>query len=210
MSEHDHDHGTPARHALRAEALEALLREKGLVQSEAIDAIIRHFEQDVGPMNGARIVARAWSDPAYKQRLLDDATAAIAELGYGGAEGRHLVAVENTDRVHNVVVCTLCSCYPWPVLGLPPAWYKDPAYRSRVVREPRTVLAEMGLQLDAEVEIRVWDSSAEIRYMVLPQRPTETAALGEAELVAWVTRDSMIGVGVPAQPASGASKHDDG
>jgi nitrile hydratase len=198
MSEHDHD--APSRHASRAEALESLLREKGLIQPEAVDAIIRHYEQDVGPMNGARVVARAWTDPAYKQRLLDNGTAAIAELGFGGPQGEHIVVVENTASVHNVVVCTLCSCYPWPVLGLPPAWYKEPAYRSRVVREPRTVLADMGLSLDPAVEIRVWDSSAEIRYLVLPQRPTGTEQLSAAELAAWVTRDSMIGVALPCRP----------
>jgi len=194
----EHDHATPDRHALRAEALESLLRDKGLVQPEMIDAVVRHYEQDIGPMNGAKVVARAWTDPAYKQRLLQDGTAAIAELGFGGPQGEHIVVVENTAAVHNVVVCTLCSCYPWPVLGLPPSWYKSPAYRSRVVREPRAVLAEMGLTLPAEVEIRVWDSSSEVRYLVLPQRPAGTESLGEAELAACVTRDSMIGVGQPA------------
>ncbi len=202
MSEHDHDHDRTDRRALRAEALESLLREKGLVQPDAIDAIIRHYEQDVGPMNGAKVVARAWTDPAYRQRLLDNATAAIAELGFGGPQGEHMVVVENTEGVHNVVVCTLCSCYPWPVLGLPPTWYKEPAYRSRVVREPRAVLAEMGLTLEPSIEIRVWDSSAEIRYLVLPQRPAGTEQLGEEELTAWVTRDSMIGVGQPGRTQS--------
>jgi nitrile hydratase len=190
----DHHHETSGREALRAEALESLLREKGLVRSEAIDAIIRLYEQDVGPMNGARVVARAWVDPDYRRRLLADGTRAIAELGFGGKEGEHLVVLENTAAVHNVVVCTLCSCYPWPVLGLPPSWYKDPAYRSRVVREPRAVLAEMGLPLDEAVEIRVWDSSAEIRYLVLPERPPGTEGRGEPELAALVTRDAMIGV----------------
>ncbi|HYR96887.1 MAG TPA: nitrile hydratase subunit alpha [Candidatus Binatus sp.] len=196
----DHDHDTPGREALRAEALESLLREKGLIESEAVDAIIRHFEEDVGPMNGARVVARAWADPGYRRRLLEDATRAIAELGFGGPEGEHVVVVENTAGVHNVVVCTLCSCYPWPVLGLPPAWYKDPAYRSRVVREPRAVLAEMGLALDEGVEVRVWDSSAEVRYLVLPERPAGTEVLGEEELAALVTRDAMIGVAKAKRP----------
>jgi nitrile hydratase subunit alpha len=190
----DHEHETPGREALRAEALESLLREKGLVQSEVIDAVIRLYEQDVGPMNGARVVARAWVDADYRRRLLADGTRAVAELGFGGPEGEHIVVLENTPAVHNVVVCTLCSCYPWPVLGLPPSWYKNPAYRSRVVREPRAVLAEMGLPLDETVEIRVWDSSAEIRYLVLPERPPRTEGLGEPELAALVTRDAMIGV----------------
>jgi nitrile hydratase len=155
--------------------------------------VIQEYENDIGPMNGARVVARAWSDADFKARLLEDGTAAIAELGFGGPEGEHLIVVENTDDVHNVIVCTLCSCYPWPVLGLPPSWYKSTAYRSRVVREPRRVLAEMGLVVDEKVEVRVWDSSAEARYMVLPQRRTGTDGLGEDELAALVTRDSMIG-----------------
>jgi nitrile hydratase subunit alpha len=188
---HDHDDDDRAH---RAEALESLLTEKGLVAPGAVDAIIRRYEQDVGPMNGAKVVARAWTDPAYRRRLLADGTAAIAELGFGGPQGEHVVVVENTPAVHNVVVCTLCSCYPWPVLGLPPSWYKDPAYRSRVVREPRGVLAEMGLPLDAHVEIRVWDSSAEVRYMVLPERPAGTDGLDADALAALVTRDAMIGV----------------
>ena len=177
----------------RTLAIESLLVEKGLITSEQVDAVIEVFEKDLGPMNGARVVARAWVDPGYRQRLLADGTAAIAELGFGGAEGNMRV-VENTASVHNVVVCTLCSCYPWPVLGLPPNWYKDFAYRSRVVREPRRVLAEGGLTLDDAVELRVWDSSAEIRYMVLPQRPPGTDRLAEDELAALVTRDGMIGV----------------
>jgi nitrile hydratase len=196
----EHEHGSSDRRALRAEALESLLLEKGLVQPETIDAVVRHYEQDVGPMNGAKVVARAWTDPAYKRRLLENGTAAIAELGFGGPQGEHIVVVENTPAVHNVVVCTLCSCYPWPVLGLPPSWYKSPAYRSRVVREPRAVLAEMGLALGPDVEIRVWDSSSEVRYLVLPQRPAGTEGLREAELAAWVNRDSMIGVSQPTPP----------
>jgi nitrile hydratase subunit alpha len=189
---HDHDHDDDR--ARRAEALESLLTEKGLVPPGAVDAIVRHYEEDVGPMNGAKVVARAWTDPEYRRRLLADGTAAIAELGFGGPQGEHVVVVENTPAVHNVVVCTLCSCYPWPVLGLPPSWYKDPAYRSRIVREPRAVLAEMGLTLDPRIEIRVWDSSAEVRYLVLPERPTGTDGLDAGALAALVTRDTMIGV----------------
>lgn len=196
------DHGHADAHgqvqagtdALRTEALESLLVEKGLVTAEAVDALLRHYEQDVGPLNGARVVARAWTDAAYGRRLLADATAAIAELGFGGPQGEHIVVVENGPDVHNVVVCTLCSCYPWPVLGLPPTWYKDPAYRSRIVREPRQVLAEMGLALPPQVEIRVWDSSAEVRYLVLPERPAGTDGWSEERLAGLVTRDAMIGV----------------
>jgi nitrile hydratase subunit alpha len=188
-----HDHSDDEL-ALRVEALEAILVEKGVIDPAAVDEIVRYYEEDVGPMNGARVVARAWVDPDYRQRLLSDGTAAIAELGYGGREASVMRVVENTRRVHNVVVCSLCSCYPWPVLGLPPAWYKSPAYRSRVVREPRAVLAEMGLSLPAEVEIRVWDSSAEVRYLVLPERPAGTESLSEEELAGLITRDAMIGV----------------
>lgn len=188
MSEHSHK-----PQAIRAEALESLLIEKGLLQSEAVDATLEMFNERTGPLNGARLVARAWRDPAFRERLLADGSAAIAEYAFEGGQVDKLVVVENTDTIHNVVVCTLCSCYPWAVLGLPPRWYKDPAYRSRIVREPRTVLAEMGVALDEHVEVRVWDSSAEVRYMVLPQRPPGTAHLGEAELIPMVTRDSMIG-----------------
>jgi nitrile hydratase subunit alpha len=180
--------------ALRVEALEALLREKGFLDSGQVDAIVRHYEEDVGPLNGAKVVARAWTDPAYRRRLLADGTAAIAELGFGGPQGEYLVVLENTPTVHHVVVCTLCSCYPWPVLGLPPAWYKSPAYRSRIVREPRAVLRELGLELPAEVEVRVFDSSSEVRYLVLPERPAGTEQLSEDELRRLVTRDAMIGV----------------
>jgi nitrile hydratase len=197
----DHDH-TPDPRALRAEALESLLVEKGLVARAGIDAVIRHYEQDVGPMNGARVVARAWTDAEFRERLLADATAAIAEFGFAGPQGEHMVVVENTAQVHNVVVCTLCSCYPWPVLGLPPEWYKSPAYRSRVVREPRAVLSEMGLEVAPEVEIRVWDSSAEVRYLVLPERPAESDGLEADALAEWVTRDAMIGVSRAAPPES--------
>jgi len=196
---HEHEHGADDD-ALRTEALESLLVEKGLVSRDAIDALIRHYEQDVGPLNGARVVARAWTDPAYRARLLADGTAAIAELGFGGPQGEHIVAVENGPGVHHVVVCTLCSCYPWPILGLPPRWYKEPAYRSRVVREPRRVLAEMGLTLPPDVEIRVWDSSAEIRYVVVPERPAGTEGWSEERLASLVTRDAMIGVAKALAP----------
>jgi nitrile hydratase len=198
--DHDHDHGHDhhpqplAPVEARVAALESVLVEHGFVDRERLDAIVAHFEHNLGPMNGAKVVARAWIDPAYRQRLLTDGTAAIAELGFGGPEGDHMVVVENTPAVHNLVVCTLCSCYPWPVLGLPPVWYKSPAYRSRAVREPRALLAEMGTVVPDDVEIRVWDSSAEIRYLVLPERPPGTDGLGEDELAALVTRDSMIGV----------------
>ena len=186
--------------ALRVKALESLLVEKGLVASDAVDQLVAAYEEDIGPLSGARVVARAWVDPEYKRRLLADATPAIAELGIGGMQGENMVALENTPEVHNVVVCTLCSCYPWPVLGLPPAWYKAPAYRARTVVEPRAVLSEMGLELDGSVEVRVWDSSAEIRYLVIPQRPAGTDDLPEEELAALVTRDSMIGVAQAEAP----------
>ena len=186
--------------ALRTEALEQLLVEKGLVDPAVMDKFIATYEKDVGPLNGAKVVARAWTDPEYRKRLLDDATAAIAELGFKGPQGEHMVALPNEDTVHNVVVCTLCSCYPWPVLGLPPSWYKDPAYRSRVVREPRAVLSEMGLDLADDVEIRVWDSSSEVRFLVLPQRPAGTESLSEEQLAQLVTRDAMVGVALVAAP----------
>jgi len=184
----------PSATEQRVAALESLLVERGLVTTDAIDAVVATYEQDVGPMNGAVVVARAWTDPAYKQRLLTDATRAIGELGFGGAEGENMVVLENTDAVHNVVVCTLCSCYPWPVLGLPPRWYKSAAYRARAVREPRAVLAEFGTTVPDGMEVRVWDSSAELRYLVLPQRPAGTDGLDEPALAALVTRDHMIGV----------------
>ncbi len=180
--------------ALRAKALESLLVEKGLITTDVIDALVDTYERDIGPMNGARVVARAWRDEAYKQRLLENGTAAIAELGFTGIEGSEMVVLENTTSVHNVVVCTLCSCYPWPVLGLPPNWYKSFAYRSRVVREPRAVLHEMGLDLPTSVEVRVWDSNSDVRYMVLPEQPAGTASWNETELAALITRDAMIGV----------------
>jgi nitrile hydratase subunit alpha len=194
---HDHHHPRPTTPVEeRVAALEAVLTEKGLVDPAVLDQIIEHYEHDIGPMNGAKVVARAWVDPDYRRRLLADGTAAINELGFGGPEGDHMVVVENTPEVHNLVVCTLCSCYPWPVLGLPPNWYKSPPYRSRAVREPRALLAELGTVIPDDVEIRVWDSSAEVRYLVLPQRPPGTEDAGEADLAAMVTRDSMIGVAV--------------
>lgn len=180
--------------AVRVEALESVLVERGLLDVTSIDAIIEHYEKDVGPLNGAKVVAKAWTDDSYRARLLANGTKAVAELGYGGAEGADIRVLENTDDVHNVVVCTLCSCYPWPVLGLPPSWYKSDAYRSRMVAEPRAVLAEMGLEVPADVRILVWDSSAEARYMVLPQRPPGTESWSAEQLVSLVTRDSMIGV----------------
>ena len=184
----------PSPQALRAEALESLLTEKGLLSPAQVDEVIATYSERVGPMNGARLVARAWVDADFRQQLLTDATTIVNEYAFEGGQCEKLVVVENTPDVHNVVVCTLCSCYSWAVLGLPPKWYKEPAYRSRIVREPRQVLSEMGLDLADDVEIRVWDSSAEIRYMVLPMRPAGTALLSQTELEAVVTRDSMIGV----------------
>jgi nitrile hydratase len=188
------DHEDDRSIARRVTAIESLLVEKGLITSDVVDAVVETYERDVGPLNGAKVVARAWVDEAYRGRLLDDGTQAIGELGFGGAEGEHLVVLENTPAVHNVVVCTLCSCYPWPVLGLPPRWYKSFAYRARMVREPRAVLAEFGTTLGDDVEVRVWDSSADVRYMVLPLRPDGVDGLAEDELVPLVTRDHMIGV----------------
>lgn len=198
-------HATPAQtEALeqRVEALESLLVAKGLVSSDTLDALVETYEHDLGPVNGAKVVARAWTDPAYKRRLLDDATAAIAELGFGGLQGEHMVVVENTPDTHNLVVCTLCSCYPWPVLGLPPTWFKDAAYRSRAVVDPRGVLCDFGVEVGAEVAVEVWDSSAEIRYMVLPERPAGTEGMSEDELAAIVTRDAMIGVAKVPPPSA--------
>jgi nitrile hydratase len=205
-SGHGPDEPGGADLALRVEALEALLVEKGFLDPAHVDAIVRRYEEEVGPLNGAKVVARAWVDPDYRRRLLADGTAAIAELGFGGPQGEYMVVVENTATLHNVVVCTLCSCYPWPVLGLPPAWYKSPAYRSRVVREPRAVLREMGLELAPEVEVRVWDSSSEVRYLVLPERPPRTDALSEEQLSELVTRDAMIGVAKPRPPGEGGER----
>jgi nitrile hydratase subunit alpha len=205
--DHDHDHQVvPSDLALRVKALESLLTEKGLVDAKALDALVDSYQNKVGPRNGARVVARAWTDTAYKQRLVANATAAIAELGYGGAQGEHIVVVENTPQIHNLIVCTLCSCYPWSVLGLPPVWYKSAPYRSRAVIDPRGVLREFGLELDDETEIRVWDSTAELRYLVLPERPAGSANLDEDALAGLVTRDAMIGVAKVALPAlAGAS-----
>ncbi len=191
--------------ALRTMAIESLLIEKGLISTDAIDARVQAYEQDIGPLNGAKVVARAWTQPGYKRRLLENATAAIAELGFSGSQGAEIVVLENTPEVHNVVVCTLCSCYPWPVLGLPPRWYKSDAYRARAVIEPRAVLKEFGLELPESVEVRVWDSNSDIRYMVLPQRPPNTAHLTESELAALVSRDSMIGVAQAAAPPDSVS-----
>jgi nitrile hydratase len=191
--DHDHEQEPPSDIALRVKALESLLVEKGLVDPAALDAIVDHYEHKVGPRNGARVVARAWSDPAYRARLMDDATAAIAELDFTGRQGEHMMAVENSPGVHNLVVCTLCSCYPWPVLGLPPVWYKSAPYRSRAVIDPRSVLAEFGTELPEEVEVRVWDSTAEVRYLVIPERPAGTDGLDEGALAELVTRDGMIG-----------------
>jgi nitrile hydratase len=199
--DHDHDHqAVPSDLTLRVKALESLLTEKGLVDPAALDALIDNYEHKVGPRNGARVVARAWVDPVYKQRLLTNGTAAIAELGYGGAQGEHMVVVENTPQVHNLIVCTLCSCYPWSVLGLPPVWYKSAPYRSRAVIDPRGVLREFGLELADETEVRVWDSTAELRYLVLPERPSGSEKLDETALAALVTRDAMIGVSKAGMP----------
>lgn len=191
---HEHHPEPLAPIEARVAAIESVLIDAGMFPTELLDEIANTFEHDLGPLNGAKVVARAWVDSTYKDRLLTDATAAIAELGFGGPEGDHMVVIENTTEVHNLVVCTLCSCYPWPTLGLPPKWYKAPAYRSRAVREPRALLQDMGTSLGEDVEIRVWDSSAEVRYLVLPQRPTGTEGLSEEALSALVTRDSMIGV----------------
>ena len=202
--DHDHDHQVvPSDPALRVKALESLLVEKGLVDRKALDAVVDAYEHKIGPRNGARVVARAWVDPTYKQRLLTNASAAIAELGYRGPEGEQMLVVENTPKVHNLVVCTLCSCYPWPVLGLPPIWYKSAPYRSRAVIDPRGMLLEFGLLLPDDVELRVWDSTADLRYLVLPERPPGSEGLSEEALAAQVSRDSMIGTAKAAKHADG-------
>ncbi len=198
---HEKHGAPPSDTALRVKAIESLLVEKGLVDPKALDAIVETYETKIGPHNGARVVAKAWTDPAYKARLLKDSTAAIAELGYSGVQGEDMVVVENTPGVHNMVVCTLCSCYPWPTLGLPPNWYKSAPYRSRAVMDPRGVLREFGVELPESTEVRVWDSNAELRYLVLPMRPAGTDSLGEDQLSALVTRDSMIGTGLPNSPS---------
>ena len=204
VAEQQHQ-AVPSDLTLRVRSLESLLVEKGLVDPAALDALIDTFEHKVGPRNGARVVARAWIDPGYKRRLLDDAPAAIAELGYTSGQGEHMVVVENGPRMHNLIVCTLCSCYPWPVLGLPPVWYKSAAYRSRAVIDPRGILREFGTKLPDDVEIRVWDSTAELRYLVLPQRPAGTTTMTEEQLAALVTRDAMLGVATVASPSSGGA-----
>ena len=203
MAKHNHSH-PPSDTALRVKALETVLTEKGLVDPAALDAFIDAYQNKIGPQNGARVVARSWFDPAYRERLLNDASAAIAEFGFGGRQGEDMVAIENTPDVHNLVVCTLCSCYPWPVLGLPPVWYKSAPYRSRSVIDPRGVLREFGLDIGEDVEIRVWDSTAELRYLVIPQRPDGTEGMGEDELAGLVTRDSMIGTGLALPPGEAA------
>lgn len=199
-ADHGHHPDDLTEAEARTKALESLMREKGLLKGDIIDDIIHRYETEIGPLNGARAVAKAWSDPEFKARLLDNATDALSELGIGGMQGEHMVALENTDDVHNVVVCTLCSCYPWPVLGLPPRWYKDAPYRSRVVREPRAVLREFGTDLPESTKVQVWDSSAEIRYLVLPKRPEGTDGWLEEELISLVSRDSMIGVNRGTRP----------
>ena len=205
--DHDHDHQVvPSDVALRVKALESLLVEKGIVDRAALDAVVDTFETKIGPRNGARVVAKAWADPAYKKRLLADGSAAIAELGYTGVQGEDMVVLENTPKIHNLVVCTLCSCYPWATLGLPPVWYKSFAYRSRAVIDPRGVLREFGLELPEDVEVRVWDSTAEVRYLVLPERPNGTERMSEEQLADLVTRDSMVGTAkVTLAKAGGAA-----
>jgi nitrile hydratase len=200
--EHGHDHSELSPMELRVRALETVLTQKGYIDPAALDVLIDTYQTRIGPRNGARVVARAWTDATYREWLQRDATAAIASLGYSGRQGEHMVVVENTPARHNLVVCTLCSCYPWPVLGLPPTWYKSAPYRSRAVREPRGVLAEFGLHLPADTEVRVWDSTAEVRYLVLPMRPAGTEGLDEDALAALVTRDSMIGTGLPLAPSA--------
>jgi nitrile hydratase len=199
-ADHHHDHSELSETELRVRALETILTEKGYVDPAALDVLIETYETKVGPRNGARVVARAWSDPAYRTRLLANATAAIAELGYAGRQGEHIVALENTPALHNMVVCTLCSCYPWPVLGLPPVWYKSAPYRAKAVKDPRGVLADFGFELPPSTQIRVWDSTSEIRYFVVPMRPAGTEGWSEDRLGDLVTRDSMIGTGLPIEP----------
>lgn len=203
-----HHHGSvthshlPSDPALRVKAMETLLTQKGLVDPAALDALIDAYQNRIGPQNGAKVVARAWSNPAFRDALLKDATRVIGEMGFTGLQGEHMVAIENTDDVHNVVVCTLCSCYPWSVLGIPPVWYKSAAYRSRVVMDPRGVLREFGVEVPGTKQVRLWDSTAEIRYLVIPQRPAGTDGLSEDELAALVTRDSMVGTGLPKIPGA--------
>jgi nitrile hydratase len=203
---HDHGHSELGEMELRVRALETVLSEKGYIDPLALDVLIDTYQTRIGPRNGARVVARAWADPEFHTWLMRDATAAIASLGFSGRQGEHMIAVQNTPQRHNMVVCTLCSCYPWPVLGLPPTWYKSAAYRSRAVREPRAVLAEFGVTLPEATDIRVWDSTAEVRYLVIPQRPAGTDGMSEAELAKLVTRDSMIGTGLPQAEQLAAHK----
>ncbi|MEP4978693.1 nitrile hydratase subunit alpha [Ascidiaceihabitans sp.] len=199
-SDHDHPHALlPSDPALRVKALETILTQKGLIDPAALDEIIETYETKIGPRNGAEVVARAWIDPAFREALLEDATKVVSELGFYGRQGEHMVAVENTKDVHNMVVCTLCSCYPWPLLGIPPGWYKSDAYRARAVREPRKVLAEFGITLPEDTAIRVWDSTAEVRYLVVPMRPEGTEKMAQSELVELISRDSMIGTGLAGQ-----------
>jgi nitrile hydratase len=203
--DHEHDdHSELGELEVRVRALESILAAKGYVDPAALDVLIDTYQTRVGPRNGARVVARAWVDPQFRAWLLEDATAAIGSLGYRGRQGEHMIALENTEARHNIVVCTLCSCYPWPVLGLPPVWYKSAPYRTRVVRDPRGVLADFGVTLPPSTEIRVWDSTAEVRYLVVPRRPPATERLGEAELAELVTRDSMIGTGLARAPGGPA------
>ena len=200
-ADHDHPHTLlPSDPALRVKALETILTQKGLIDPAALDEIIETYESKIGPRNGAHVVAKAWTDPAFKTALLKDATAVVSEMGYYGRQGEHMIVVENTDEVHNIVVCTLCSCYPWPLLGIPPTWYKSDAYRARAVREPRKVLAEFGVTLPSDMAVRVWDSTAETRYLVLPQRPKGTDGMAEAALMDLISRDSMIGTGLVSAP----------
>ena len=200
-ADHDHPHTLlPPDPALRVKALETILTQKGLIDPAALDEIIETYETKIGPRNGAHVVAKAWTDPTFKDALLKDATAVVSEMGYYGRQGEHMIVVENTDEVHNIVVCTLCSCYPWPLLGIPPTWYKSDAYRARAVREPRKVLAEFGVTLPSDMSVRVWDSTAETRYLVLPQRPKGTDGMDEATLTGLITRDSMIGTGLASAP----------
>ena len=213
-ADHDPDHGHEHEHEgsvlgpmeLRVRALETLLTQKGYVDPAALDVLIDTYQTKIGPRNGAQVIARAWTDAAFRRRLLDDATAAIASMGFTGRQGEHMVALENTPETHHLVVCTLCSCYPWPILGLPPTWYKSAPYRARVVKDPRGVLEDFGLSLPQSVRIRVWDSTAEVRYLVVPRRPSRTEHLNEAELADLVTRDSMIGTGLPLEPGGGPAR----
>src|SRR5436309_1796225 len=204
---HDHEHGSElSEMQIRVRALESILTEKGYVEPAALDLLIETYEKKVGPHNGARVIAKAWSDPDFRRRLLEDATPAIASVGYAGRQGEHIMALENTPKTHHMVVCTLCSCYPWEVLGLPPVWYKSAPYRSRAVIDPKGILAEFGAKLPSETEIRIWDSTAETRFLVVPMRPEGTDGWSEEQLAQLVTRDSMVGTGLPKSPAEVAGE----